>query len=173
MVLHSQCYDYSFETESWHQLPTPTANLIRARSEAAAVAVMMVWDDDDDDVQEDCVAGKDCSSRRRRSSIDSIWITGGRGEEQEGGGVITSYLNSTEILLVANGSFVRGPDLPVAEGLASHCVAKLSERFVALVGGQNDEGNSRAGFLYNQEEASWTQLPDMIDQRAGHVCEVT
>ena len=88
---------------------------------------------------------------------ESVWITGGTGQDFQ------ARLSSSEILLSGSSG----------QGLSGHCLVKLSPKHAVLVGGINQmEQNQRGAFLYNREHGNWTKIADMIDQRAGHVCQV-
>ena len=70
---------------------------------------------------------------------DSLWITGGVNDD--------GHLKTTEFVNIKTLSSIPGPDLPIE--LAGHCMVKLNQTTVIVIGGENDNGIVDKTFLYN------------------------
>ena len=91
-----------------------------------------------------------------------LWVTGGivlNGRAHQ----------STELLNISLGQSTPGPLLPMP--LHSHCTVQINEFQVLLIGGMNEEMKAQnSTFLYDFHLNEWTQGPDLITARYGHVC---
>ena len=92
----------------------------------------------------------------------TLWITGGLGVDYQG-------LNSTELVdLNQNKSFESSIKLPI--NLQLHCLIKLNEKQVMLVGGLSSNGPEARIYLFDFDTMTWYPGVNLIYPRYGHSC---
>ena len=100
------------------------------------------------------------SPRKWSSSVvldqDTLWITGGHDD--------SVYLSTTELIRL-DGPSIPGPDLP--EEFGRHCVTKINETHVILIGGHDKDG---ATLLVDIRDFSMVAGPSMSIHRYQHAC---
>ena len=100
------------------------------------------------------------SPRKWSSSVvldqDTLWITGGHDD--------SAYLLTTELIRL-DGPSIPGPDLP--EEFGRHCVTKINETHVILIGGHDKDG---ATLLVDIRDFSMDAGPSMSIHRYQHAC---
>ena len=92
----------------------------------------------------------------------TLWITGGLGVDYQG-------LNSTELVdLNQNKSFESSIKLP--NNLQLHCLIKLNENQVMLVGGFSSNGPEARTYLFDFDTMTWYPGVNLTYPRYGHSC---
>ena len=91
-----------------------------------------------------------------------LWITGGLGVEYQG-------LNSTELVdLNKNRSYESSIKLP--NNLQLHCLIKINEKQIMLVGGLSSNGPEARTYLFDFDTMIWYPGVNLIYPRYGHSC---
>ena len=94
---------------------------------------------------------------------ETFWVTGGTNGKSD--------LSSTEFVRPALSNRTRpGPDLPVK--VRSHCLVKLDDSRVMVIGGIEQQGrtNSKGTWIHNFDTGLWTSGPYLNIGRRYHSC---
>ena len=92
----------------------------------------------------------------------TLWVTGGLGLGYQG-------LNSTELVnLNQNKSFESSIKLP--NNLQLHCLIKINEKQVMLVGGLSSNGPEARTYLFDFDTMTWYPGVNLTYPRYGHSC---
>jgi hypothetical protein len=92
----------------------------------------------------------------------TLWVTGGLGLGYQG-------LNSTELVnLNENKSFESSIKLPI--NLQLHCLIKINEKQVMLVGGLSFNGPEARTYLFDFDTMTWYPGFNLTYPRYGHSC---
>ena len=79
----------------------------------------------------------------------------------ETGGHKSALLDTTEFVYL-NGTIVYGPKLPASR--ERHCMVALNDYEVMIIGASNDP-NKRKTITYNHADGSYTDGPDLAENR--------
>ena len=92
-----------------------------------------------------------------------LWVTGGYSS------ILDGPLDSTEWVDISKNTVEKGPNLP--QRLQWHCVVKLNEYQVMVIGGMNgDELATNEVYLFNYHSMNWQLGPSLHHARYGHSC---
>ena len=80
------------------------------------------------------------------------------------GGHDSQWLDTTEFVYL-NGTIVYGPKLPASR--ERHCMVALNDYEVMIIGASNDP-NKRKTITYNHADGSYTDGPDLAENRQVH-----
>ena len=108
-------------------------------------------------------------ARKRPASVvldsGALWVTGGYKQ----GHSPSSYLRSTE-LIFPNGTLTLGPDLPLNEPRVAHCMTKMHDGRVMIIGTSGYISLKNTVRIFDPSTGIWTNGPNLLFGRSNHAC---